>query len=124
MCRLIACDSLFEILFAFKVPDMIGANRNCLRRDVVINATRDQNADRSGADIPNDTGRAITESMRHLFVDCSMDANFNEIPNQEIRNSMEGGGRLRFLALRANQSRIPQRRLSVCLIRKDRRKPL
>jgi hypothetical protein len=103
MCCLIACNSLFEILFAFGVPDAISADRNFFRCDVVINAMRDQNADHSGADIANDTDRAITESMGHLFVDCSMDVNFNAIPNQEVRNSMEGGGRPRFcLCMRIN----------------------
>jgi hypothetical protein len=99
MCPLIAYDSLFQILFAFEVPDVISANRNSLRCDVIINATRDQNADHSGADIANDTGRAITEPMRHLFLDGSMDANFNEIPNQEVRNSIDSGGKLRFSVL-------------------------
>jgi hypothetical protein len=121
---LIACDSLFEILFAFAVPDMVIVNRNSLRCNVTINATRDQNADCSGTDIPNNTGRIITEPMWHLLVNCSMNVNFNEISDQEVRNSMEGGGRVRFLFLRANQSRVPQRRLSVCLIRKDQQRPL
>jgi hypothetical protein len=91
---------------------VISANRNSLRRDVVINATRDQNADRSGADIQNDTGRAITEPMRYLFVDCSMDVNFKRIRNQEVRNSTEGGGRPRFVLACESIPRSPTRTLS------------
>jgi hypothetical protein len=83
MHHLVACNSLFEIFFAFGVRNMISANRNSLGRDVISNATRYQNADHSDAGIPNNTGRAITESMRRLVVDCSMYVNFKEIPNQK-----------------------------------------
>jgi hypothetical protein len=104
MYRLIASNSLFEILSAFEMPDVISANRNFFRCDVVFNGMRDQNADCSDVDIPNDTGRTITESMQDLFMDCSMDVHFNEIRNQEVRNSMQSDGKPRCCScMRINQ---------------------
>jgi hypothetical protein len=45
--------------------------------------------DRSGAEILNDIGRIVLKSILHLFVSCAIDINFNEIPNQEVHNSMK-----------------------------------
>ena len=74
-------DPLLEVILALGVADVLCPDVDPLWSDVVVNPSVDEETDGTWADVPDNTGAAVVESVWHTLVDGTIDMNVNDVTN-------------------------------------------